>query len=168
MATDMDSPNPDTGEEYPHTNTQLFNILPEENRFKLGEEISAPYNAPAPGQERPGARVRGVRPLVLRGAVADVHQPVVLDRRDSIGDGGEPAGQQLAGGQHRRDDLQPAGAARQDVEGLRRRTGPVLRHRPDPLPRLKHRFATHFVPFAQFEADAAAGDLPTSPTSSRA
>jgi phospholipase C len=27
-------------------------------------------------------------------------------------------------------------------------------------PRLKDRFATHFVPFAQFEADAAAGDLP--------
>ena len=27
-------------------------------------------------------------------------------------------------------------------------------------PRLKHRFATHFVPFAQFEADAASGNLP--------
>ena len=27
-------------------------------------------------------------------------------------------------------------------------------------PRLKDRFATHFVPFAQFEADAAHGDLP--------
>jgi phospholipase C len=27
-------------------------------------------------------------------------------------------------------------------------------------PRLKDRFATHFVPFAQFEADAASGDLP--------
>jgi phospholipase C len=51
VATDMDSPNPDTGEEYPHTNTQLYGILPEANRFKLGEEISAPYNAPEPGQE---------------------------------------------------------------------------------------------------------------------
>ena len=29
VATDMDSPNPDSGEEYPHTNTQLFNILNE-------------------------------------------------------------------------------------------------------------------------------------------
>ena len=28
------------------------------------------------------------------------------------------------------------------------------------FPRLKDRFATHFVPFAQFEADAAHGDLP--------
>jgi phospholipase C len=27
VATDMDSPNPDTGEEYSHTNTQLFNIF---------------------------------------------------------------------------------------------------------------------------------------------
>ncbi|MBF9072680.1 alkaline phosphatase family protein [Streptacidiphilus fuscans] len=50
VATDMDSPNPDTGEEYPHTNTQLFNILSEANRFKVGEDISAPYNAPEPGQ----------------------------------------------------------------------------------------------------------------------
>ncbi len=44
--TDMDSPNPGSGEEYPHTNTQLFNILDEANRFKMPEQISAPYNAP--------------------------------------------------------------------------------------------------------------------------
>ena len=50
VATDMDSPNPDSGEEYPHTNTQLYNILSEDNRFKLGEEITAPWNAPSPGQ----------------------------------------------------------------------------------------------------------------------
>ena len=127
VATDMDSPNPDSGEEYPHTNTQLFNIQNEANRFKLGEEISAPYNAPEPGQtptmdgyvtdyiscltaelgpahlrgvladhdrvhpgadsraERAGAWVRGVRSLVLRGAVADVAQPVILDRGDIVG-----------------------------------------------------------------------------------
>src|SRR5947207_3254975 len=50
VATDMDSPNPDSGEEYPHTNTQLFNILSDENRFKVRDEIAAPFNAPAPGQ----------------------------------------------------------------------------------------------------------------------
>ena len=50
VATDMDSPNPDSGEEYPHTNTQLFGIQDEQNRFKLGEEITAPFNAPVPGQ----------------------------------------------------------------------------------------------------------------------
>jgi phospholipase C len=50
VATDMDGPNPDAGEEYPHTNTQLFNILSEQNRFKLAGQMTAPYNAPAPGQ----------------------------------------------------------------------------------------------------------------------
>lgn len=50
VATDMDSPNPDSGEEYPHTNTQLYNILNDANRFKLGDDIVAPYNAPEPGQ----------------------------------------------------------------------------------------------------------------------
>jgi phospholipase C len=50
VATDMDSPNPDSGEEYSHTNTQLYNILNQENRFKRGEQISAPWNAPEPGQ----------------------------------------------------------------------------------------------------------------------
>jgi phospholipase C len=50
VATNMDSPNPDSGEEYPHTNTQLYNILSEKNRFKLGKEITAPWNAPEPGQ----------------------------------------------------------------------------------------------------------------------
>ena len=33
------------------------------------------------------ARGFGCRPLVLRGAVPDVHQPVVLDRRDGISPG---------------------------------------------------------------------------------
>ena len=50
VASDMDSPNPDAGEEYPHTNTQLFNILNEHNRFKAGADIAEPWNAPEPGQ----------------------------------------------------------------------------------------------------------------------
>ncbi len=50
VATDVDSPNPDSGEEYPHTNTQLYNILNEANRFKAGGDLTAPYNAPEPGQ----------------------------------------------------------------------------------------------------------------------
>jgi phospholipase C len=49
VATDMDAPNPDSGEEYFHTNTQLFNILDEHNRFKLAEGVTAPWNAPEPG-----------------------------------------------------------------------------------------------------------------------
>ncbi|MET0144952.1 MAG: alkaline phosphatase family protein [Ilumatobacteraceae bacterium] len=50
VATDMDAPNPDSGEEYPHTNTQLFDILSEENRFQVADDMTAPWNAPAPGQ----------------------------------------------------------------------------------------------------------------------
>jgi phospholipase C len=50
VATDMDSPNPDSGEEYQHTNTQLFNILSEENRFKVADDMTAGWNAPSPGQ----------------------------------------------------------------------------------------------------------------------
>src|SRR5215470_7566064 len=49
VATDMDSPNPDSGEEYFHTNTQLFNILDDHNRFKIGDGAAAPWNAPPPG-----------------------------------------------------------------------------------------------------------------------
>jgi len=49
VATDMDSPNPDSGEEYFHTNTQLFNILDDHNRFTIGEGAAAPWNAPPPG-----------------------------------------------------------------------------------------------------------------------
>ena len=46
VATDMDSPNPD---KHQHTNTQLYGILSEANRFKLAGEMRL-YNAPADGQ----------------------------------------------------------------------------------------------------------------------
>src|ERR1700748_3775469 len=49
VATDMDAPNPDSGEEWFHTNSQLFNVLDEGNRFKIGEGVVAPWNAPPPG-----------------------------------------------------------------------------------------------------------------------
>jgi phospholipase C len=49
VATDLDSPNPDSGEEWYHTNTQLFNVLDEHNRFKIGEGVTEPWNAPPAG-----------------------------------------------------------------------------------------------------------------------
>src|SRR6476620_2729984 len=49
VATDMDSPNPDSGEEYFHTNTQLFNTLDDANRGKIGTAVAAPWNAPPAG-----------------------------------------------------------------------------------------------------------------------
>ena len=78
VATDMDAPNPDSGEEWYHTNTQLFDVLDEHNRFKIGEGVTAPWNAPPAGRRRrwtdsspttsapsrrggPSADLRGVR-----------------------------------------------------------------------------------------------------------
>src|SRR5262249_48757332 len=49
VTTNMDAPNPDSGEEYFHTNTQLFGVLNDHNRFKIGEQVTAPWNAPEPG-----------------------------------------------------------------------------------------------------------------------
>ena len=49
VTTDMDSPNPDSGEEWYHTNTQLFGVLDEHNRFKIGEGVTEPWNAPPAG-----------------------------------------------------------------------------------------------------------------------
>ena len=49
VSTDMDSPNPDPGEEWYHTNTQLFGVIDDHNRFKIGEGVTAPWNAPPPG-----------------------------------------------------------------------------------------------------------------------
>ena len=48
IAPNMNTPNPDSGEEMPHVNTQLFGSLDEENRFKLAAEKS--FNEPPDGQ----------------------------------------------------------------------------------------------------------------------
>ena len=49
ISADMDSPNPDSGEEWYHTNTQLFGTIDDHNRFKIGEAVTEPWNAPPPG-----------------------------------------------------------------------------------------------------------------------
>ena len=51
VATNMNTPNPDPGEEYQHVSTQLFGIIdPESNRGMPVEKITAPFNAPEPGR----------------------------------------------------------------------------------------------------------------------
>jgi phospholipase C len=49
VATDTDAPNPDSGEEWYHTNTQLYNVMDDHNRFQIGEGVTEPWNAPPPG-----------------------------------------------------------------------------------------------------------------------
>src|SRR5579862_5238595 len=54
VAPDMDTPNPDPGEEYQHVNTQLFGIIdPPQNRCTLADKMVAPYNAPGPTRRVP-------------------------------------------------------------------------------------------------------------------
>ena len=51
VATDMDTPNPDPGEEYQHVNTQLFGLIdPTDNRGRPAERMAAPFNAPGDGR----------------------------------------------------------------------------------------------------------------------
>jgi phospholipase C len=51
VAQNLDTPNPDPGEEYQHVNTQLFGIIdPPTNRGELAEKMTAPFNASAPGR----------------------------------------------------------------------------------------------------------------------
>src|SRR5208282_3430496 len=50
----MDSPDPDPGEEHPHTNTQLYGtVLPESNRFVRASKMVAPFNAPPDSTTEP-------------------------------------------------------------------------------------------------------------------
>jgi phospholipase C len=51
VATNMNSPKPDPGEEYPHINTDLFGVMDPKNRFMPLSKMVAPYNAPNPGQQ---------------------------------------------------------------------------------------------------------------------
>ena len=51
IATNMNTPKPDPGEEYPHINTDLFGVLDPKNRFIPLSKMVAPYNAPNPGQQ---------------------------------------------------------------------------------------------------------------------
>ncbi|MFO1412432.1 MAG: alkaline phosphatase family protein [Burkholderiales bacterium] len=48
---DMQNPNPDPGEPYPHVNTQLFGTVnPPTNQFESAAQMKPPYNAPPAGQ----------------------------------------------------------------------------------------------------------------------
>ncbi|HTU82267.1 MAG TPA: alkaline phosphatase family protein [Candidatus Acidoferrales bacterium] len=50
VATDMNTPKPDPGEEYPHINTDVFGVLDPKNRGVPLAKMVAPFNAPSPGQ----------------------------------------------------------------------------------------------------------------------
>ena len=54
VASGMHVPDPDSGEDFPHVNTQLFGVIdPPGNRCVLPEMMTAPFNAPADPQAVP-------------------------------------------------------------------------------------------------------------------
>ena len=203
IAVTMDAPDPDPGEEYQHTNTQLFNVLDPANRYKDATEMAAPYNAPAPGQ----------RPT-MDGFVADYisfltvelgRQPTYDEYRQIMtGYAPEqvPVMSTLARGfgvfDHWFSEVPSQTLANRSfwtaasssgfvvnrpmTNFFRRNRAETIFERleqhgrswkvyvlePDPvsftgllhMARLRDRFEDNFVPFAEFERDAAAGTLP--------
>jgi phospholipase C len=203
VAMDMDSPNPDSGEEYFHTNTQLFNTLDDHNRFKLGEAATAPWNAPPPGAtptmdgfvtdyistftgetgrqptyDEYAQIMTGYTPEqlpVLNGIARDfgvfdhwfceVPSQTFMNR--SFWTAGTSSGLVVNSPARKWFTKNDAETIFERLEA-HGRTWKVYVMEPMALsftgvihyPRLKDRLATHFVPFSEFENDAAEGTLP--------
>jgi phospholipase C len=203
VATDMDSPNPDSGEEYFHANTQLYNILDDRNRFKIGDAAMAPWNAPPPGA---APTMDGFVTDYISTFTGETGRQPSYDEYAHIMTGYTPGQLPVLNGIARdfgvfdhwfcevpsqtfmnRSFWTAATSSglvvnnpmrkwltRNDAETIFERleahgkTWKVYVMEPMPVsftglihfPRLKHRLATHFVPFADFEKDAAAGTLP--------
>ena len=203
VATDMDSPNPDSGEEYFHTNTQLFNTLDDHNRFEIGEGASAPWNAPPPDAtptmdgfvtdyistftgevgrqptyDEYAQIMTGHTPEqfpVLNGIARDfgvfdhwfseVPSQTFMNR--SFWTAATSSGLVVNSPSTKWMTLNTAETLFERLEA-HGKTWKVYVAEPMPLsvtglihfPRLQGRLATHFVPFGEFEKDAAAGTLP--------
>ena len=203
VATDMDSPNPDSGEEYYHTNTQLFNSLDDQNRFKIGDAVAAPWNAPAPGTI---PTMDGFVTDYISTFTGETGRQPTYDEYAHIMTGCTPEQLPVLNGIARDFGVfdhwfsevpsqtfmnrsfwmaatssgfvvnSPMGKwlTHNDAETIfdrleaHGRTWKVYVMEPMPVsftavihyPRLKDRLGTHFVPFAEFEKDVAAGNLP--------
>jgi len=203
VATDMDSPDPDSGEEYFHTNTQLYNTMDDDNRGKIGDAATAPWNAPPPGAT---PTMDGFVTDYISTFTGEVGRQPTCDEYAHIMTGYTPAQLPVLNGLAREFGVfdhwfsevpsqtfmnrsfwtaaTSSGTVvnspvkkwftRNSAETIFERleqhgkTWKVYVMEPMPLsftgvvhyPRLKHRLATHFVPFAEFERDAAAGTLP--------
>ncbi|MET0512685.1 MAG: alkaline phosphatase family protein [Thermoleophilaceae bacterium] len=203
VATDMDAPNPDSGEEYFHTNTQLFNTLDEHNRFKIGEAVSAPWNAPEPGAV---PTMDGFVTDYISTFTAEIGRQPTYEEYAQIMTGYTPDQVPVLSGIAKGfgvfdhwfcevpsqtfmnrsfwtaatssgfvvnspvSNFTQHNAAETLFERLEAhgRTWKVYVHEPMWLsfaglihmPRLSDRLATHFVPYSEFEQDAAEGTLP--------
>jgi phospholipase C len=201
--TDMDAPNPDSGEEYFHTNTQLYNTLDEHNRFKIGEAVAAPWNVPPPGSE---PNMEGFVTDYISTFTGEVGRQPTYEEYAQIMTGYTPEQVPVLNGiakafgvfDHWFSEVPSqtfmnrsfwtAGTSsgfvtnKPAMKWTTENTAETLFDRLDAhgrtwkvyvleparvsftgwihMPRLKHRLATHFVPFSEFERDAAGGTLP--------
>jgi phospholipase C len=203
VATGMDMPNPDSGEEFQHTNTQLFNILDEANRFKDATEMVAPYNLPEkmveptmdgfvtdyinfftvemgrqPTYEEYSQIMTGYTPeqvpvmsTIARGFgvfdhwFSEVPSQTMTNRAfwTSATSSGFVVNRPMSNfmRHHHAETIF-------DRLEARGKTWKIYVLEPDPvsftgvihMARLRDRFETNFVPFSEFERDAAAGTLP--------
>jgi phospholipase C len=135
VAANMNTPNPDSGEELPHVNTQLFGTLDEENRFQLQAEKS--FNEPYPNRSFFHAGASS-------GFVVNMSPPGSFPRENKV--------------ETLFDRLEAAGLTWKvycDPPAHYSLTGVIH------APRLASRFATNFFSTRQFFEDAANGELPT-------
>ena len=203
ISPSMDAPNPDPGEEYQHTNTQLFNVLDEANRFKDATEMVAPHNAPAAGTE---STMEGFVTDYISFLTFELGRQPTYEEYSQIMTGYTPEqvpvisalargfgvfdhwfsevpSQTLANRSFWTAATSSGFVVNRPVTNfMRHNTAETIFNRlercgktwkvyvlePDPISftgfihmaRLRERFASNFVPFAEFEADAAAGTLP--------
>ena len=203
VSASMDAPNPDPGEEYQHTNTQLFNVLDEANRFKDATEMVAPHNAPAVGTE---STMEGFVTDYISFLTFELGRQPTYEEYSQIMTGYTPEqvpvisalargfgvfdhwfsevpSQTLANRSFWTAATSSGFVVNRPVTNfMRHNTAETIFNRlercgktwkvyvlePDPISftgfihmaRLRDRFASNFVPFAEFEADAAAGTLP--------
>jgi phospholipase C len=203
VATDMDSPDPDSGEEFFHTNTQLYNSVDGHNRFKIGRSATKPWNSPPSGAT---PTMDGFVTDYISTFTGEIGRQPTYDEYAHIMTGYTPAQLPVLNGIAREfgvfdhwfsevpsqtlmnRSFWTAGTSsglvvndpvrkwftENDAETIFERlekhgkTWKVYVMEPMPVsftgiihfPRLKDRLATHFVPFAEFEADSAAGTLP--------
>src|SRR5258708_1882049 len=88
-APNMNSPNSDPGEEYPHINTQLFGIIdPPSNRGVAASKMTAPYNAPPSSKQRP--IMTGFVTDFISTIMADLHRQPAYDEYAQIMTGYTP------------------------------------------------------------------------------
>src|ERR1700678_639506 len=203
ISPSMDAPDPDPGEEFQHTNTQLFNVLDEANRFKDATEMVAPFTAPAAGQV---ATMDGFVTDYISFFTAEMGRQPTYDEFAQIMTGYTPEQVPVISSIARgfgvfdhwfsevpsqtmtNRSFWTAGTAsglvvnrpmshfmhHNHAETIfnrlesRGKTWKIYVLEPDPIsftgiihmPRLRDRFATHIVPFSEFERDSAEGTLP--------